>query len=65
MEWPNGKDDAKFHKLEDPSGEHFSQAWHSFHQIQGLAVKQVWIRDSFILKAREALLREALKKENI
>ena len=42
------RDYAKFHKLEEPSGEHFSQAGHSFHQIQGLAVEQV------ILKAREA-----------
>ena len=50
------RDYAKFQKLEEPSGEHFSQAGHSFHQIQGLAVEQVMNRDPFILKAREAWL---------
>ena len=64
------RDYAKFHKLEEPSGEHFSQAGHSFHQIQGLAVEQVMNRDPFILKAREAWLikkfdcyRNGLNKE--
>ena len=47
---------AKFHKLQEPSGEHFSLPRHTFHQLQGLAIEQVKNKDPFILKAREACL---------
>ena len=48
------RDYAKFHKIEEPSGQHFSLPGHTFHQINGLAVEQVKSKDPFILKAREA-----------
>ena len=48
------RDYAKFSKLEEPSGKHFSLLGHTFHQINGLAVEQVKSKDPFILKAREA-----------
>ena len=48
------RDYAKFQKTEEPSGQHFSKAGHSFHQIQGLAIEQVKNKDPFILKARES-----------
>ena len=47
---------AKFHKLQEPSGEHFSLPRHTFQQLQGLASEQVKNRDPFKLKAREAWL---------
>ena len=61
---------AKHHKIEEPSGHHFSLPGHSFHQLQGLAVEQVKSKDPFILKAREGWLirkfdcyRNGLNKE--
>ena len=64
------RDYAKFHKLHEPSGEHFSLPGHTFHHIQGLAIQQVKNKDPFILKAREAWLikkfdshRNGLNKE--
>ena len=50
------RDYAKFHKTEEPSGQHFSLPGHSFHHMQGLAIEQVRNRDPFILKARETWL---------
>ena len=65
------RDYAKFHKIEEPSGQHFSLPGHTFHQINGLAVEQVKSKDPFILKAREAWLikkfdcyRNGLNKES-
>ena len=64
------RDYAKFHKTEEPSGQHFSLPGHSFHHMQGLAIEQVRNRDPFILKARETWLikkfdcyRNGLNKE--
>ena len=64
------RDYAKFSKLEEPSGKHFSLLGHTFHQINGLAVEQVKSKDPFILKARETWLikkfdcnRNGLNKE--
>ena len=64
------RDYAKFSKTEEPSGEHFNSAGHSFHNLQGLAVEQVRSKDPFILKARETMLikkfdsfRNGLNKE--
>ena len=64
------RDYAKFHKTDEPSGEHFCQPGHSFHHIQGLAVEKVMNKDPFVLKAREAWLikkfdchRNGLNKE--
>ena len=48
------RDYAKFHKMEEPSGQHFSLPGHSFHHLQGLAIEQVRNKDPFILKARES-----------
>ena len=42
------RDYAKFNKNEEPSGEHFNTAGHSFHNLQGLAVEQVRSKDPFI-----------------
>ena len=50
------RDYAKFSKIEEPSGEHFNSAGHSFHNLQGLAVEHVKSKDPFILKARETML---------
>ena len=65
------RDYAKFHKTEEPSGSHFNNPGHSFHNIQGLAIEQVRSKDPFILKARENWLikkfdcyRNGLNKEN-
>ena len=64
------RDYAKFSKIEEPSGEHFNSAGHSFHNLQGLAVEHVKSKDPFILKARESMLikkfdsfRNGLNKE--
>ena len=64
------RDYAKHHKIEEPSGLHFSQPGHTFHLIQGLAIEKVKSNDPFILKAREAWLirkfdcyRNGLNKE--
>ena len=32
------RDYAKFSKIEEPSGEHFNSAGHSFHNLQGSAL---------------------------
>ena len=64
------RDYAKSRKIDEPSGDHFNQAGHSFHNIQGLAIEQVKNKDPFILKARENWLirkfdcyRNGLNKE--
>ena len=64
------RDYAKFHKTEEPSGQHFSLPGHSYHHLQGLAIEKVISKDPFILKAREAWLikkfdcyRNGLNKE--
>ena len=64
------RDYAKFHKTDEPSGEHFCHPGHSFHHIQGLAVEKFMNKDPFVLKAREAWLikkfdchRNGLNKE--
>ena len=54
------RDYAKFHKTEEPSGQHFSLPGHSFHHLQGLAIEKVINKDPFILKAREAWLIKSL-----
>ena len=55
---------AKFHKLQEPSGEHFSLPGHTFHQLQGLAIEQVKNKDPFKLKAREAWLTKKVRADS-
>ena len=50
MRFSELRDYAKLHKIEEPSGLHFSLAGHSFNHLQGLAVEKVKSKDPFILR---------------
>ena len=47
---------VKSEKFTEPSGEHFNLPGHSLHHLKGLALEEVRNADTFVLKAREALL---------